>query len=178
MFFQEGAQGAGFFHAGDHPEGVLEHVPILLIGKGIVAIGVIVGDEVEEGFHVGLMHEVSDAGALRQRAEVYFGVAGPGAEEFVEVEGGVLSLEAVGGGHGFLHIEGEDPHFREGGVGIVVGGMVPGEFIFPALLHHVVPGVDIFFEASQQVVRGAGEGEDFRLFAFFRFFQKLLHGLA
>ena len=65
VLLQEGTQGAGFLYAGDHPEGMLEHVPIFLIGKGIVAVGVIVGDEVEEGFHVGFMYEVFDVGALR-----------------------------------------------------------------------------------------------------------------
>ena len=74
---------------------------------------------------------------------VTFWVSGPGAEEFLEIEGRIFYvLETC---KGFAEIEGKDVQTWQTSVWIGVSKVVEIPFGLGSLLHHIVPSVDFVF---------------------------------
>ena len=156
MLFQQLAQGTGFFHARNHPEGMPEHLPVLRRGVGVVALRVLRRNQVQKAAHVGLVDKITHLCASRQRTEIPCRVARPHPEKLGKVERHLQGLVAVGGRQTFPKVKGQDAKFRQVCIGVMVAGVQGIPLPLALLLHDVVPRVDVVLVLLHQIVRRAG----------------------
>ena len=156
MLFQQLAQGTGFFHARNHPEGMPEHLPVLRRGVGVVALRVLRTNQVQKAAHIGLVDKITHLCASRQRTEIPCWVSRPHPEKLGKVERHLQGLVAVGGRQTFPKVEGQDAKFRQVRIGVMVAGVQGIPLPLALLLHDVVPRVDVVLVLLHQIVRRAG----------------------
>ena len=142
MALQHRAQRPRLLHARHHPQRVAEDVAVLLIGKGIVALLVLLGEEVEECPHVLLVGE----GALLIDAE-----------ELAEVECHILVDKLM---EQSPEVVGVDVHRGQRGIGVGVAKVEVVPRGLGLLLHHIVPGVYLALgKLVEQVERRARQAQ-------------------
>ena len=175
VVFQQPAQGTGFFHARNHPEGMPEHLPVLRRGVGVVALRVLRTNQVQKAAHIGLVDKITHLCASRQRTEIPCWVARPHPEKLGKVERHLQGLVAVGGRQTFPKVEGQDAKFRQVRIGVMVAGVQGVPLPLALLLHDVVPCVDVVLVLLHQVVRCAGQLQNLGSLAVLFRFQQRLH---
>ena len=95
MLFQQLAQCSRFFNARNHPESVPEHIPIVFVGKWIVAVLAFLRNQIQETPHISLMHKLSLVRSRRNGTKILFRIARPCTEELAEIERHILCFIAI-----------------------------------------------------------------------------------
>ena len=130
------------FHARKHPQRVAEYVAIILVGKRIATISVFFGEQIEEGAHIVGVDECA----------ILFHT-----EKLTEIESHILVDKVV---EQSPKVVGEDVHRGQSGVGVGVAWVCLIPCCLGALLHHIVPCVDVvFLVVVEQVEWCATEAE-------------------
>lgn len=149
--FQGGAERLGRADAGDDPQRVAEHLPVVGRRVGVEGGG---GHEVEQSADVLGVDEAA---------------VGAGAEELAEVERQVVRI-VISVAQRLAEVVGQDSELGERGVGVGVATVGDVPLGLGALLHDVVPGEGLVGGVVvEEVERRAGERQHARL---------LLHELA